>query len=126
LFKTSRLVVGLTQPPVEWVIGVHYLGVNCPHTHTSPSSAKVKNEWSCRTIPLLLLYDWIAWQLKLYYFLIFWCIYEVCSVCVNKWCQFSFAQHLTHTAFRKKPSHQQAFWSSLTWPIHENNFPPFL
>ena len=31
LFKISRMVMGLMQPPVEWVMGVHYLGVNCPH-----------------------------------------------------------------------------------------------
>jgi hypothetical protein len=49
----SRLVVGTTQPPIQWVLG-SYLEAKLPVDdagHSPPPSAKVKNEWSYATIP---------------------------------------------------------------------------
>jgi len=51
------LALGLTHPPVQWVLGISSglkgsrLGVN----HPPPSSGEVRNEWSCTSIPLLCL-----------------------------------------------------------------------
>jgi len=46
LFTTvSRLALGLTQPPVQWVLGALYLGVKRPRRevdHSPSSSAEVK------------------------------------------------------------------------------------
>jgi hypothetical protein len=44
----SRLGLGLTQPPIQWVPGffpgIKQLGNKVNHSH--PYSAKVKNDWS--------------------------------------------------------------------------------
>jgi hypothetical protein len=42
---TSRMALGPTQPPIQWVQGAHSLGVKwpgCEADHSSPSSAKIK------------------------------------------------------------------------------------
>jgi hypothetical protein len=55
LFTTmSRMALGPTQPPIQWVPGALSLGVEQPGyeaDHTPPSSAKVKNVWSYTAIP---------------------------------------------------------------------------
>jgi len=47
LFTTvSRMALGSTQPPIQWVPGAPSLGVKqpwCEADHSPPSSAKVKN-----------------------------------------------------------------------------------
>jgi hypothetical protein len=52
--KTSRLVLGPTQPPIQWVPGTLSPGVKqmgCEAHRSPPSSAKVKNEWSYTSTP---------------------------------------------------------------------------
>jgi hypothetical protein len=59
----SRLALGLTQPPVPWVPG-SFPGVwFWPPT---PSSAEVKNEWSCTSIPALSLQCMLRGELLKY------------------------------------------------------------
>jgi hypothetical protein len=64
LFTTaSRTALGPTQPPIQWVPGVLSLGVKRPWReadHSPTSSAEVKNEWSCTSIPQ---YVFMAWCL---------------------------------------------------------------
>jgi hypothetical protein len=45
---------GPTQPPKMWLLGAPSLGLNLPRHEAdqlSLSSAKVKSEWSCTSIP---------------------------------------------------------------------------
>jgi hypothetical protein len=45
LFTTSRTALGPTQPPIQWISGIIFLGVNQPGReadHSLPSSVKVK------------------------------------------------------------------------------------
>jgi hypothetical protein len=55
LFTTaSRMALGPTQPPIQWVPGALSLGVKqLGHEadHSPPSSAKVKNAWSYTSTP---------------------------------------------------------------------------
>jgi hypothetical protein len=47
LFKI--MVLGPTQPPIQWVTGAPSLGIKLPGReadHSPPSSAEVKNAWS--------------------------------------------------------------------------------
>jgi len=46
--------LGPTQPPIRWVSDVFFPGLQWPGSeagHSPPSGAKVKNEWSCTSIP---------------------------------------------------------------------------
>jgi hypothetical protein len=57
LFATaSRPVLGPTQPPIEWVLGVKQSGREVHHL--SPSNAEVTNMWSCAFTPPILLLAW--------------------------------------------------------------------
>jgi hypothetical protein len=50
----SRMALGTTQPPIQWVPGVLSLEVMRPGReagHSPPSSAEVKNAWSYTSIP---------------------------------------------------------------------------
>jgi hypothetical protein len=62
LFTTlSRPALGPTQPPIQWVPGVLYLGVRRPGReadHSPPTSAEVENAWRYIPIPQ---YDFLAW-----------------------------------------------------------------
>jgi hypothetical protein len=54
----SKLVVGTTQPPIEWVLD-SYLEAELPvHEagHSHPHSAEVKKEWSYATTPPICLH----------------------------------------------------------------------
>jgi hypothetical protein len=55
LFATvSSPALGPTQPPIQWVPGALSLGVKWPGReadHSPPSSAEVKNSWSCTSTP---------------------------------------------------------------------------
>jgi len=45
----SRLTLGPTQPPIQWIPGALSLGVmqpECEADHLLPSSAMVRNVWS--------------------------------------------------------------------------------
>jgi hypothetical protein len=57
LFTTaSRMALGPTQPPIQWVLGAISLGVKQPvreADHSPPSSAEVKNAWSYTSTPLI-------------------------------------------------------------------------
>jgi hypothetical protein len=49
LSRTSRLGLGPLLPPVQWLLGLLFLGLKwsvCEADHTTPCSVKVKNE--CR------------------------------------------------------------------------------
>jgi hypothetical protein len=56
---TSRLALGPTLPPIQWITGAISLEVKRPGRkagHSHPSSAEVMNEWSyTSTHPILLL-----------------------------------------------------------------------
>jgi hypothetical protein len=64
LFTTaSRTALEPTQPPIQQVLGDPSLGVKWPGRevdHSPPSSAEVKNEWSCTSTPP---YAFMAWCL---------------------------------------------------------------
>jgi hypothetical protein len=64
LFTTaSRTALGTTKPPIQWVPGALSLGVKRPGReadHSPPSSAEVKNAWSCISTPQ---YVFMAWCL---------------------------------------------------------------
>jgi hypothetical protein len=50
----SRMALGPTQPPIQWVLGSLSLGVKWPGheaDHSPPSTAEVKNAWSYTSIP---------------------------------------------------------------------------
>jgi hypothetical protein len=55
LFTTaSRLDLGPTQPPIQWVLGTLSLGAKRPGREADPSppsSAEVKNAWSYTSSP---------------------------------------------------------------------------
>jgi hypothetical protein len=45
---SSRPVLGLTQPPIQWILGALSAGVKRPGReadHSLPFSAEVKNTW---------------------------------------------------------------------------------
>jgi hypothetical protein len=67
LFATaSRPVLGTTQPSIQWVLGVLTPGVKrqgCEADSSPPSSAKVRNAWSCTSTPQ---YVFMAWCLDKY------------------------------------------------------------
>jgi hypothetical protein len=53
LFTVSRLALGSIHPPIHWVPGALSVGVKRPERetdHLPPSSAEVKNAWSCTSI----------------------------------------------------------------------------
>jgi hypothetical protein len=57
LFSTaSRLALGLTQPPIEWVPGVIFLGIKRVGREGdhSPSSAEIKNGGAIPSLPIRL------------------------------------------------------------------------
>jgi hypothetical protein len=64
LFTTaSRTALRCTQPPIQWVPGALFLGVQRPTreaNHSLPPSAEVKNAWSYTCTPQ---YFFIAWCL---------------------------------------------------------------
>jgi hypothetical protein len=50
----SRLALGLTQPPIQWVPEARSLGIRrpvCEADHSCSSSAEIKNAWSYTSIP---------------------------------------------------------------------------
>jgi len=61
LFTTaSRTVLGLTQPPIQWVRGALSLGVNRPErkaNHSPPSSIEVKEFVSYTSTPPIRLHS---------------------------------------------------------------------
>jgi hypothetical protein len=62
----SRLVLGPTKPPIQWVLGVLFLAVKQPGLeadHSHPCSAKVNNVWSCTSTPPVHLHNvhCLAW-----------------------------------------------------------------
>jgi len=57
-----RTVLEPTQLPIQWVAGALSLGVKwlgCEVDHSLPSSAKVKNAWSCTPAPLIHLHGMV-------------------------------------------------------------------
>jgi hypothetical protein len=49
LAPTSRLALGPTQTPIEWVLGIKQPAYGADPS--PPSSAEVKNAWSCTSTP---------------------------------------------------------------------------
>jgi hypothetical protein len=63
---TSRMALGPTQPPIQWVPGALSLGIKQPGheaNHSPPSSAEVENAWSHTSTPQ---YVFMAWCLVKY------------------------------------------------------------
>jgi hypothetical protein len=62
LFTTmSRMALGPTQPPIQWVTGALSLGIKqLGHEadHSPPSSAKIKNVWSYTCTPQYIFMVW--------------------------------------------------------------------
>jgi hypothetical protein len=61
LFTMSRPALGLTQPPIQWLLGALSLGVKWPGheaDHSIPSRAKVKNVWSHTSTPPYIFLMW--------------------------------------------------------------------
>jgi hypothetical protein len=53
-FTMCRLALGPTQSPIQWVPAALSPGVNQPGhkaDHSLPSSAEIKNVWTCTSIP---------------------------------------------------------------------------
>jgi hypothetical protein len=81
----SRVALGPTQPPIQWVSGALSLGVKRPGreaNHSLPSSAEIKNAWSYIPLPQ---YSFMAWcsvnaqgQFYLYFYINFW------DICISK------------------------------------------
>jgi hypothetical protein len=77
LFTTiSKMALGSTQPPIQWVQGALSLGVKqarCEADHSPPSSDEVKNVWSCTSTPQYAFMAWCSvkaqWQLYFYLYL---------------------------------------------------------
>jgi hypothetical protein len=56
----SRLALGPTQPPIQWVPGDFPIGIKRPGreaNHSPPSTAEVKNAWSYTSTPPIRLHD---------------------------------------------------------------------
>jgi hypothetical protein len=67
LFTTaSRMVLGPTQPPIQWVPGALSLGVKQPRHKADhlPSSAKVKNAWNYTSTPQYTFMTWCSVKKK--------------------------------------------------------------
>jgi hypothetical protein len=59
----SRLALGPTQHPIQWVPGALSLGVEQPGRetdHSPPSSVEVKNEWSYASTPQYTFMSWCS------------------------------------------------------------------
>jgi hypothetical protein len=59
----SILALGLTQPPIQWMLAALSAGVKQPRDeidHSPPSSAKVTNAWIDTSVPP---YVFIVWYL---------------------------------------------------------------
>jgi len=54
LATVSRLARGPTQPPIQWLFGSSFPGVDWSG-HELPSSTEVKDVWSCTSTPPILL-----------------------------------------------------------------------
>jgi len=76
--RTSRLTLGLTQPPIYWVPGALSTGVKWP-----PPTANVKNEWTYTSTPP---YAFMQCTGKTMHFL---CNLPVCNVMHSKQPAFS-------------------------------------
>jgi hypothetical protein len=62
----SRLALGPTQPPIQWVPGTLSLGVKqleCEADPSPPSSAEVKNAWSYTSTPPVHLHGVVLGQI---------------------------------------------------------------
>jgi len=63
LITMSSLVLGPTQPPIQWIPGALSLRVKQPGheaDHSAQTSAKVKNVWSCTSIPPIHLHGMVS------------------------------------------------------------------
>jgi hypothetical protein len=94
LFTTaSRLTLGPTHPPIQWVAGALSLGLKWSGheaDHSSPSNAQVKNVWTYTSTPQ---YAFMAWcsvkaqgQLYLRCTLTYIHVFAKCVLCIPSWC----------------------------------------
>jgi hypothetical protein len=66
--KLSRLALGATPLSVQKVLGFYVVGVKHrgrESCHSLPSSAEVKNEWSCTSTPTI----WYSWSAQAQFYL---------------------------------------------------------
>jgi hypothetical protein len=88
LFATaSRPALGPTQPPIKWVTGSLSLREKRPGReadHSPPSTADVKNAWSCISAPQYVLIAWFLVkaqeQVCLYIYLIHFTLFSTSFV----------------------------------------------
>ena len=58
--KMSRLTMGSTLPPIQWVLGILYSGIKqleCKADHSPSPSVRFKNQYSCTSTSPICLYD---------------------------------------------------------------------
>lgn len=56
LSEATILALGPTQPSFQWVLGIKQLRHEADHP--SPSSAEIKNRWSCTSTPMYIFVVW--------------------------------------------------------------------
>jgi hypothetical protein len=76
------MALGLTQPLVQWVPGALFPGIKQPRreiNQSPPSSAKVKNAWSCTsTLPYFFMTRCLIKYLDVTFYVLLQ--YAICSV----------------------------------------------
>jgi len=90
--QTSKLVLGLTQPPIQWVLG-SFTGVEVPEVWSWPQTSI----WCWGVIPLLPLNVFMAWTGTNFCFYFVPLCRTFCSLCsgelkqLSKFCSYSAA-----------------------------------
>ena len=85
-FRTSRPVVWLTQTSIQWIPSF-FPRVKRPGRevdHSSPTSAKVQDDWSCTCDPPL--YSFLAWTRKTTFLVLVMCCALHSSTCCRVHC----------------------------------------
>jgi hypothetical protein len=75
-FLFSRLTLGSNQPPIQWEPPFYPMvkQMGYEFNNSSPSSAKVKNEWSCTSAPPISLHGMDRENFIFYYIMAEICI----------------------------------------------------
>jgi hypothetical protein len=109
LFTTAyRTTLGSTQPPLQCILGVKWPG--CEADHSPPSSAEVKNAWSCTSTPQ-------------YVFMV-WCLVEHRDNFCHYLCAFNCRSSCA--VFVKQHSYGAKSLRSYQSLSYSRNYPPFI